>query len=167
MAFSLLAPSSMVVERQTHVQWIYPADAPIGATPQSSTVFVGQLHDKISPSAKAALGELGVQRLESFMQLRAGWDGPDSRAIRLESIEVFSQFFADTALHPKQMGVFMSAEGNIVVNWLDQGGQLVELEFDPKGINYFIEDGGKEDTVFAGDLGFSGVSHFFKSHMVV
>ena len=80
---------------------------------------------------------------------------------------MFSQFFADTALHPKQMGVFMSAEGNVVVNWLDRENQLVELEFDPEGVNYFIEDGEKEGTVFAGDFGFSGVSHPFKSHMVI
>ncbi|MFC5438513.1 hypothetical protein [Rhodanobacter ginsenosidimutans] len=166
-AFSLLTPPSVAAECPSHVRHIYPANATTDATPQSSTVLAGGLHDRIGPSAKAVLGELGIQRLESFLQLRAGWDGPTSKPIRLDSIDVFSQFFSDTALRPEQMGVFMSAEGNVVVNWLDKTAQLVELEFDPDGVNYFIENGEIEGTISANDLSLSGVPHAFKNHAVI
>ena len=49
----------------------------------------------------------------------------------------------------------MSAQGNVVVNWPDQDGQLVELEFLPSGIDYFIERSGEEGTVPKGDIGFT------------
>lgn len=128
-------------------------------THQSSTVKVGLLHEDVSTlisnAARAAVGTAGLTRLENFFRLQAGWDGRASKPIDLNSVAVFSSFFAETGLRPDQLGVFMSAQGNVVVNWPDQDGQLVELEFHSSGVDYFIERSGEEGTVARGDIGFS------------
>ena len=128
-------------------------------TQQSSTVKVGLLLEDVSTlitdAASAAVGTAGLKRLGNFFRLQAGWDGRASKPIDLNSVAVFSSFFAETGLRPDQLGVFMSAQGNVVVNWPDQAGQLIELEFHSSGVDYFIERSGEEGTVKRGDFGFS------------
>ena len=128
-------------------------------TQQSSTVKVGLLQGDqatlISAPAKEAIGANGLKRLETFFRLQAGWDGTASKPIDLNSVAVFSRFFAETRLNPERLGVFMSARGNVVVNWPEQDGQLVELEFHSDGVDYFIESASDEGTVPIGDVGFS------------
>ena len=128
-------------------------------TQQSSTVKVGLLQEDvstlISDAANAAVGTAGLKRLGNFFRLQAGWDGRASKPIDLNSVAVFSSFFAETGLRPDQLGVFMSAQGNVVVNWPDQAGQLIELEFHSSGVDYFIERSGEEGTVKSSDFGFS------------
>ena len=128
-------------------------------TQQYSTVKEGLLRENVSTlisnAASAAVGPAGVKRLGNFFRLQAGWDGRSSRPIDLNSVAVFSDFFAETGLRPGQLGVFMSAHGNVVVNWPDQAGELIELEFHSSGVDYFIERSGEEGTVGVGDIGFS------------
>ena len=128
-------------------------------TQQSTTVKVGLLREDvstlISDGANAAVGAAGLKRLGNFFRLQAGWDGRASKPIDLNSVAVFSSFFAETGLRPDQLGVFMSAQGNVVVNWPDQAGQLIELEFHSSGVDYFIERSGEEGTVQRGDVGFT------------
>lgn len=128
-------------------------------TQQSSTVKLGLLQEDvatlISDVARAAIGIGGLKRLERFFRLQAGWDGRASKPIDLNSVAVFSSFFAETGLRPDHLGVFMTAQGNVVVNWLDQDRQLVELEFRSSGVDYFIESSGEEGTVPTNDIGFS------------
>ena len=87
-------------------------------TQQSSTVKEGLLLEDvstlISDAAKAAIGAAGLKRLENFFRLQAGWDGKASKPIELNSIALFSSFFAETGLRPHQLGLFMSARGNVV-----------------------------------------------------
>ena len=128
-------------------------------TQQLSMIKVGllQANDStlIGDAARSVIGTAGLTRLQSFFQLQGGWDGKSSKPIDLKSVEVFSSFFSDTGLRPKQLGIFMSAQGNVVVNWPDQDNRLVELEFLPNGVDYFIESSGEEGTVPKGDIGFS------------
>lgn len=127
-------------------------------TQQSSAVKAGLLHENvstlISAAASAAVGSAGLKRLESFLQLQPGWDGMTSKPIDLNSIADFSSFFDETGCRPSRLGVFMSAEGNVVVNWPDQHDQLVELEFHSSGVDYFIERSGEEGTIPREDIGF-------------
>jgi hypothetical protein len=128
-------------------------------TQQSSTVKVGLLQEDvstlISDAARGAVGTAGLKRLENFFRLQGGWDGQASKPIDLTSVEVFSHFVSQSGLRPDQLGVYMSAQGNVVVNWPDHGGRLIELEFHSNGVDYFVERSGEEDTVTSGDIGFS------------
>jgi hypothetical protein len=64
-------------------------------------------------------------------------------------MEAFSQFFRDTGLHPDGLAVFMSREGNVTVNWLDESGGLIELEFSDAGVHFFVEGSGEEGVATA------------------
>lgn len=130
-------------------------------TQQSSAVKAGLLYENVSTlisnPAKVAIGSAGIKRLESFFKLQSGWDGRDSRSISLNSVADFSNFFDETGFCPEKLGIFMSAQGNVVINWPDQRGQLVELEFHSNGVDYFVEENGEEGTLSKEDLGFSGM----------
>lgn len=148
----LAIPMSSVAEpHPPRVQGISVVGCATSATHRSSTIKPGLLRDNISTlisnAAKSALGSAGIQRLENFLRLQAGWDGPASRPIDLNSVATFSDFFAETGLKPDQLGVFMSPQGHVVVNWPDDDGQLVELEFQSAKLEYFIEESGEEGSV--------------------
>lgn len=160
MVHLLAMPMTRVVEAQPCMPFgVHVVDGATFDTQRSSTVKVGLLQEDtstlIGDSAKAAIGNAGFRRLENFFRLPAGWDGSASKPIDLNSVAVFSRFFSETGLRPDHLGIFMSAQGNVVVNWPDQDGQLVELEFLPSGIDYFIERSGEEGTVPKGDIGFT------------
>jgi hypothetical protein len=124
-------------------------------TQRSSTVKTGlfqkDVFTLISSAASAAIGPNGLTRLENFFGLEAGWDGRGSKPIDLNSVIAFSRFFDTTSLCPEKLGVFMSAQGNVVVNWLDQEDQLIELEFHSSSIEYFLERSALEGSVSHGD----------------
>jgi len=126
-------------------------------TQQFSVVKAGLLHGDestlISDAAKAAVGLAGLNRLQTFFQLQAGWDGPSSKPLDLSSIETFSDFFSRTRLRPEGLGVFMSAQGNLVVNWPDSDNKLIELEFHSTDIDYYVERSGEEGTVVRDEIG--------------
>lgn len=111
----------------------------------------------IGNAAKRALGVAGLARLSSFFDLHEGWDGKGSQPISLASIEQFSRFFAVTSLQPKNLGIFMSSRGNVVVNWDDPVTGLVELEFTTDGVEYFVEHGEDEGFVLGSDVGLSAL----------
>ncbi|MBK6865167.1 MAG: hypothetical protein IPG91_17455 [Ideonella sp.] len=92
----------------------------------------------LSEAARLAIGEDGVERLERFAKLRANWDGQGARTLNADSVVGFSQFFRDTGLRPDGLAVFMSQQGHVAVNWLDQDA-LVELEFATDGVRYYFE----------------------------
>ncbi|TAL73661.1 MAG: hypothetical protein EPN79_01430 [Burkholderiaceae bacterium] len=160
-AFALMPASAAVLAQPAQVvpREITIVNCATSDTQQSSMVKMGLLQDDqttlISEPAKDAIGLHGLKRLKNFFRLQAGWDGAVSKPIDLSSIGVFSRFFAETHLCPERLGVFMSGRGNVVVNWLDQDGHLVELEFHSAGVDYFIEGTGDEGMVSVDDVGFS------------
>lgn len=119
-----------------------------GALRESSLTLIGV-------NAQEAIGPNGLKRLASFFALGPGWDGPDSKPISLGSVGQFSSFFEATGLRPHGLGVFMSSRGNVIVNWPDDGGDLIELEFTEAGIDYFVERTEDEGTFKAGNIGFA------------
>ena len=136
-------------------------DAATPDTQQSLVVKAGLLQDGvstlISDAATAAIGGAGLNRLQGFFQLQAGWDGPSSKPLDLSSIETFSNFFSRTRLRPPRLGVFMSAQGNLVANWPDNNNKLIELEFRSTEIDYFFEHSGEEGMVVYGEIGINSL----------
>lgn len=115
-----------------------------GASPLPSGYTVGA-PSPLSKAAIAALGDDGIERLERFSRLRANWDGQGAHTLNDDSVAALSQFFRDAGLRPDAMAVFMSRQGNVAVNWLDDEA-LVELEFAADGVHYFFERTGAEDV---------------------
>ncbi|MDP1691455.1 MAG: hypothetical protein Q8L49_05820 [Burkholderiaceae bacterium] len=99
---------------------------------------------ELSQAGTEALGDDGLERLERFKKLLANWDLQGARPLDTDSLAAFSQFFRDTGLKPDGLALFMSRNGNIVVNWVDGYDLVVELEFAADGLHYFVERTGAE-----------------------
>jgi hypothetical protein len=109
----------------------------------------------LGAEAAAALGVRGVKRLKAFQQLQPGWDSGRGEALQIDSLRALSSFFEETMLRPPRLSVFMSGEGHLAVSWTDSKDQLIELEFFPDRIEFFIEATGDEGSVPRGDIGSS------------
>ena len=110
-----------------------------------------------------ALGEFGVERLNTFRTLDEGWDGQHARSLDLESLRRLSSFFSATGLAPAGLAIFMTPEGFLVVNWHDAENRLVELEFLNDAIAYYLEGTEEEGYVPAGDAGAARLLRNLKS----
>jgi hypothetical protein len=122
------------------------------ATGAAATI-TRSIHDVLGTSARNALGAHGVERLNQFAKFEAGWDAPNSKPLDIRSVISFARFFEETSIRPIGVSVFMSSSGNIVINWLDKAGGLIELEFDEQGIHYFNESASDEYMLPDTDVG--------------
>jgi hypothetical protein len=93
----------------------------------------------LSGATKEALGIQGTQRLLSFAELGAGWDGGSGNLLQLSSLARMDEFFGSYDIRPAGLGVFMSQDGDLIVNWLDAQGFIVELEFSSSKVAAFFE----------------------------
>jgi len=49
---------------------------------------------------------------------------------------------------PEQVALFMTAEGNVTLNWPKENGEIVEIEFSNENIEYFNETTEEERVFF-------------------
>jgi hypothetical protein len=105
------------------------------------------------PAVRQLIGENGVERLKAFASLKPGWDKGKGSRLNPISLQLFNGFFGHGELKPAGVSVFFSSEGNLIGNWLDEDGQVTELEFSPQGILYFIESSAEESVVRYGIAG--------------
>ncbi|WP_068857468.1 hypothetical protein [Perlucidibaca aquatica] len=164
MASFLAVPSASAAPQYIDLQNPVFTEYATSDTWQSSVVKPGPVSMLLSDAAKRVIGEAGLMRLRDFIQLQAGWDGRASRPLNLSSVTAFSAFFDKTRFFPAKMGIFMSAQGNVVVNWPDAAGKLVELEFNSLRVDYFIESSGVEESVAMGASGFNQILDEIKRH---
>lgn len=122
---------------------------------------------EICDAAAVAIGSRGVDRLLGFKSLAPGWDGEDSHALSLQSLQRFSEFFSASQLTSLGVAVFMSHAGNVVINWHDGKGRLIEIEFFPKKIEYFVESSALDDSVLISEDGMSRVYEIIRDYIVV
>lgn len=101
--------------------------------------------DFVNYRAAAAIGVRGVERLKKFSTLPNGWDGRDGQPLNKDSLDRLSDFFALTNFNAPDLSVFMTSEGNAVINWQRNDG-LVEVEFGPTELSYYIEGSDVEDS---------------------
>ncbi|MGH8759862.1 MAG: hypothetical protein ACREVW_10175 [Burkholderiales bacterium] len=116
----------------------------------------------MSQEVQAALQEAGMLRLAKFRELQSNWDRRGARSLDEVSVQAMSEFFRDTGLKPTGLGVFMSPEGHLAVNWEDSDGNLVELEFLADRVLYFFEKSGEEGQVARNDIGVTKLFQLLK-----
>lgn len=143
-AFAQLLPSVSRSLQQHH------------AEPYMLDDHTNKIDRMINETTRSVLGEYNITRLREFADLSQGWDSGRGQRMNLLSLELVSRFLSDTKFRPDNPSVFMSADGNIVINWLDRGDEssMVELEFRDSGINYYIEMADEEGTVVASNDAF-------------
>lgn len=110
------------------------------------TETVQNLIEEFPASVTSLVGVGGVRRLADFARYGDGWNGVGSYGLQKESLENFERFFGSPDFAPDDVAVFMSSSGNVVANWLKEGG-LIELEFAKADLHYFIEKNDLEGSV--------------------
>lgn len=93
------------------------------------------------------LNDHAAQRLNMLFGCEENWDGQGASDLDLASLNIASHFISIYDLRGKEVGVFMSADGNTVLNWpAPNGSGLVEIEFLPDGYSLFVS--GMDDEKF-------------------
>ena len=108
-----------------------------------------------TPDLYTLVGSNGQARIEIFRQMEAGWDHGRGEALKLESLRKANEW-AQGIGYRMDVSVFMSTDGNIVLNWhdplpsVDGSGKIVELEFG-EVVSVYIEKTGVEFRALYGD----------------
>ncbi|MHB8116630.1 MAG: hypothetical protein ACYDC7_03535 [Acidithiobacillus ferrivorans] len=100
--------------------------------------------DTLSENAIQVIGKNGVDRLHAFSRLTSGWDGLYSQPLQAESVINFNSFMMQTGFSPHEACIFMTREGNVVLNWLAPVKKVNELEFSADHLAYYSEETGDE-----------------------
>lgn len=106
--------------------------------------------DLLADQTKTALLGNGLARLREFSQLPHGWDGGSGEPMKLASLGQLNNFFYSTGFLRQNLGLFMSQEGNLIINWLDDMEAVVEIEFLAEEASIFLERTGRSHLVRAG-----------------
>jgi len=116
-------------------------DTPDHARSAPETVSVSE---SVDPLFKH-LGKNGVARVKEFKTYKDGWDSGKGRALNEKSEENLHSFLRSKATgFPTRPSVYLTPAGNLRLIWEKRGGECVELEFFPDGIEYFFESSGRE-----------------------
>ena len=109
------------------------------------TVFVNT--DQLRKKTIDLLGKNGIERFEAFKRYSKGWDSGIGLPLSHKSIaimEYFISFFSDFHSEPS---LFLTPNGNLQLGWENTQGQVMEMEFYPDKIEYYIEALEKEGQI--------------------
>ena len=103
--------------------------------------------DGPTPLMEAALGQNGIDRLNRFMELEDGWDSGRGRAFSKASLGVLDLFLhtCGTCIIAGP-SIFLTANGNLQLEWDDREGNACEIEFFPDYLEYYFEGANEEGS---------------------
>lgn len=101
------------------------------------TVFVNI--DQLSKKTATILGKNGLERFETFKKYSKEWDGGYSLPLSNRSIAVMEYFINQFSEFNNEPSLFLTPNGNLQLGWENTHGQVIELEFYPDKIEYYIE----------------------------
>lgn len=114
-------------------------------------LFKESLSKLLSTEAKRVIGEYGLRRLEHFGEYLTGWDSGLGSPIDRRSLTNFSEFLRATKLKPQNAAIFMSHDGELMLNWERSNGDVIELTFAPDSVGYYFESTDEEGSVSNSD----------------
>lgn len=89
---------------------------------------------------KAVLGRDGIDRLNRFMEFEDGWDSGRGKALARASLGALESFLhACEGCPVPDAGIFLTANGNLQLEWDDREGDACEIEFFPDRFEYYFE----------------------------
>ncbi|WP_341522177.1 hypothetical protein AABC73_01650 [Pseudomonas sp. G.S.17] len=80
-------------------------------------------------SIGSSLGAEVAARLRALADTDAGWDGSDAEAMSLDSLSSLETFFRTAGRFSDDIGFFLGYEGEILINWEDRTGSLIDMSF--------------------------------------
>jgi hypothetical protein len=120
----------------------------------SLTLSVTEMHESLAKklyieSIANALSEGASARLHELVAVEAGWDGGDAEPMSIESLATMETFFKKTGRFADDTGLFLGYDGEILINWTDSSGAMIDMAFldgfaeiftDSDEARYSIED---------------------------
>lgn len=93
-----------------------------------------ELHETLAKkqyieSIGGILGAAVVARLHELACVDAGWDGANADAMSLDSLSSLNEFFQRAGHFSDDIGFFLGYEGEILINWREGAGGLVDIAF--------------------------------------
>jgi hypothetical protein len=86
---------------------------------------------------REAIDSNAAHRLDMFIDYRPGWDHGSGKALSIGSLNALRRFIDAESLDERDASLFMSHDGNVVLNWRSRRGHLIEVEFLPDSVVIF------------------------------
>jgi hypothetical protein len=112
-----------------------------------NTLQVANTKDLLSPPAERILGPEGLSRFQEFAQYEDGWDFGAGSAMSLHSAQRLDEFVRTYPGFSCPPSLFMDPSGNLRLGWEDEGGQTIEIEFQP-GVFCLYMEASQEEIAF-------------------
>ncbi|MCX4218724.1 hypothetical protein MKZ87_13855 [Pseudomonas sp. MCal1] len=114
----------------------------------SAILYATAMHENIAKDAyiesiSSILGAPVFGRLTELSQSAAGWDGADAPPMSIESLSTLETFIQKAGGFSDGIGFFLGYEGEILINWVTEEGQLIDMAF-YDGIAEIYSDSGEE-----------------------
>ena len=114
----------------------------------SRRLFLRFVAGVLSESSKRIIGENGLRRFEEFKRYHSGWDYGRGKPLSPRSVTVLNSFLEQLPeLAAREPSLFLTHQGNLSLGWEDEHGNVVELEFFPNKVEYYIESLNEEGWV--------------------
>jgi hypothetical protein len=117
--------------------------------------------DDLSDKSKNILGENGVSRFYDFLLYDEGWDfgrGEPLSKYSIAILDIFLNLFED--LRKREPSLFLTRSGNLQLSWEDDLEQIIEVEFFPNKIEYYIESNDEEGEMEFSDYVIDNIREF-------
>lgn len=89
-----------------------------------------------------------ASRVIMLADCQAGWDGYEAKPLDMGSLQAATLFILVHNLANRSVGIFMNADGEMILNWHGQDGALVELTFIDHMVAMYV-DGMDDRVLFA------------------
>lgn len=123
------------------------------ATQTSQPGFPKPTVGALSENSRLIIGEHGVRRFEEFKRYGDGWDYGRGKMLSARSVATFEAFMRRIPeLAAVEPSLFMTTEGNLQLGWGGRDRGIVEVDFLPDGVEYYVEITGEEGAVRLADL---------------
>lgn len=114
----------------------------------SRAVFPKPVVGALSANSQRIIGEHGVQRFEEFKRYGDGWDYGRGKPLSPRSVATFEAFLRlIPELAAVEPSLFLTTEGNLQLGWEDRERGVVEVDFLPDGVEYYVDITGEEGMV--------------------
>lgn len=94
------------------------------------------------------LDEHSASRVVMLVDCQVGWDGYEAKPLDMGSLQAATMFIIAHDLAERSVGIFMNADGEMILNWHGNDGSLVELTFTEHAVAMYV-DGMDDRVVFA------------------
>lgn len=103
-----------------------------------------QLLERVAAKAAAKLGVQAARRLKRLATYADGWDEGHGRALTDDSLLGLERLLDLADWSGLDVALFLSREGQVLVNWPDAKGEVVELEIAKDRLTCFMASTGDE-----------------------